>query len=124
MVCEAPEPALVCHLDAAVRRPSDRDEVRRHRHSCWLLRAGASGLFRGPSKPDQCPTEPEALGGLTPIGSGVNSNDVFMIKLDSSGSPVWAKSFGSTSTGLDKGYGIAVDVSGAAPTRLGLLLIA
>ncbi len=59
---------------------------------------------------------PEALGGLTPIGSGVNSNDVFMIKLDSSGSPVWAKSFGSTSTGLDKGYGIAVDASGGSYT--------
>ena len=38
----------------------------------------------------------------------------FMIKLNASGSPVWAKSFGST--GNDNGYGIAVDASGNSYT--------
>ena len=43
---------------------------------------------------------------LTAVGSA----DIFMIKLNSSGSAVWAKGFGSSSN--DQGNGIAVDASG------------
>ena len=47
---------------------------------------------------------------LTAVGGG----DIYMIKLDSSGSPVWAKSFGGS--GSDIGRGIAVDASGNSYT--------
>ncbi|TFJ82991.1 hypothetical protein NSK_005680 [Nannochloropsis salina CCMP1776] len=42
------------------------------------------------------------------------STDIFIIKLDSSGSPVWATSFGGTSN--DIGFAIAVDASGSSYT--------
>ncbi len=42
--------------------------------------------------------------------SSIGSNDVFIIKLDATGSFVWAKSFGGFNN--DFGYSIAVDVSG------------
>jgi hypothetical protein len=41
--------------------------------------------------------------------TGVGFSDIFMIKLDALGSPVWAKSFGSTLG--DYGYGIGVDTN-------------
>jgi hypothetical protein len=44
---------------------------------------------------------------LTNAGTG---SDVFIVKLNSSGNDIWAKSAGGT--GSDRGYGIAVDPSG------------
>jgi len=46
--------------------------------------------------------------------TAVGGRDVFMIKLDPSGNPVWAQNFGGSST--DTGYGIAVDASGSSYT--------
>ncbi|TFJ85412.1 hypothetical protein NSK_003371 [Nannochloropsis salina CCMP1776] len=51
--------------------------------------------------------------GSTTLTSAGDS-DIFIIKLDSSGSPVWAMSFGGTSG--DIGYAIAVDASGSSYT--------
>jgi hypothetical protein len=52
--------------------------------------------------------------GTMTVGStaltAVGGEDIFVIKLNSSGSPVWAKGFGSSSN--DNGFGIAVDASG------------
>jgi hypothetical protein len=47
---------------------------------------------------------------LTAVGDA----DMFMIKLDSSGSPVWAKSFGGSDA--ESGWDIAVDASGNSYT--------
>ncbi|TFJ82667.1 hypothetical protein NSK_006091 [Nannochloropsis salina CCMP1776] len=44
----------------------------------------------------------------------IGSADIFMIKLDPSGNPVWTTSFGGINT--DSGYGIAVDASGSSYT--------
>jgi hypothetical protein len=52
--------------------------------------------------------------GDTTLTSAGGSQDIFIIKLDSSGSPVWARDFGGTS--LDYGYAIAVDESGSSYT--------
>ncbi|TFJ81186.1 hypothetical protein NSK_007483 [Nannochloropsis salina CCMP1776] len=52
------------------------------------------------------------VGSTTLTGAG--SRNVFMIKLDSSGSPTWATSFGGES--IDEGLGIAVDASGSSYT--------
>jgi hypothetical protein len=49
---------------------------------------------------------------LTPVGS--QEQDIFMIKLDASGNPVWARSFGGTAS--SSAYGIAVDASGNSYT--------
>ncbi|EWM29001.1 hypothetical protein Naga_100373g1 [Nannochloropsis gaditana] len=46
--------------------------------------------------------------------TAVGNDDVFMIKLDSSGSPVWATSFGGSE--YSRGVGIAVDASGSSYT--------
>jgi hypothetical protein len=56
--------------------------------------------------------------GTMTVGSttltAVGGRDIFIIKLDSSGSPVWAKSFGGSEN--DFGRGIAVDASGNSYT--------
>ncbi|EWM20836.1 secreted protein [Nannochloropsis gaditana] len=52
------------------------------------------------------------VGSTTLTSAG--SEDIFMIKLDPNGSPVWAQSFGGTDA--DEGYGIAVDASGSSYT--------
>ncbi|TFJ83285.1 hypothetical protein NSK_005446 [Nannochloropsis salina CCMP1776] len=61
-----------------------------------------TGYFRGSM----------TVGSTTLTSAG--SNDIFIIKLDSSGSPVWATSFGGTDD--DIGYAIAVDASGSSYT--------
>ena len=59
------------------------------------------------------------VGAMT-VGSttltAVGYQDIFMIKLDPSGSPVWAKGFGSSSDGANYGHSIAVDASGNSYT--------
>jgi hypothetical protein len=52
------------------------------------------------------------VGNTTLTSAG--TRDIFIIKLDSSGSPVWARRFGGTSN--DDGRGIAVDASGSSYT--------
>jgi len=52
------------------------------------------------------------VGSTTLTSAG--SDDIFMIKLDLDGNPVWAQSFGGTSR--DQGYSIAVDASGSSYT--------
>ena len=49
---------------------------------------------------------------LTPV----SIVDIFMIKLDASGSPVWATGFGSTASSLNQGFSIGVDASGSSYT--------
>src|SRR6056297_3467065 len=46
--------------------------------------------------------------------TAVGDRDIFMIKLDPDGNPVWAQSLGGTSR--DQGYSIAVDASGSSYT--------
>jgi hypothetical protein len=48
--------------------------------------------------------------------TAAGNTDVFMIKLDSSGSPTWATSFGGDSDSFVEGQGIAVDASGSSYT--------
>jgi hypothetical protein len=48
--------------------------------------------------------------------TAAGDTDVFMIKLDSSGSPTWATSFGGDSDSFVEGQGIAVDASGSSYT--------
>jgi hypothetical protein len=52
--------------------------------------------------------------GDTTLTSAGGSQDIFIIKLDSSGSPVWARDFGGIN--VDIGRGIAVDASGSSYT--------
>jgi hypothetical protein len=52
--------------------------------------------------------------GDTTLTSAGGSKDIFIIKLDSSGSPVWARDFGGIN--VDIGLGIAVDASGSSYT--------
>jgi len=52
------------------------------------------------------------VGNTTLTSAGLN--DIFMIKLDTDGNPVWAEGFGGT--GRDEGIGIAVDGSGSSYT--------
>jgi len=52
------------------------------------------------------------VGNTTLTSAG--SDDIFMIKLDPDGNPLWAQSFGSTA--YDQGYSIAVNASGSSYT--------
>jgi len=52
--------------------------------------------------------------GNTTLISSADSGDLFMIKLDPDGNPVWAQSFGATE--YDVGYSITVDASGSSYT--------
>lgn len=48
---------------------------------------------------------------LTRVGSLLNS-DIFIAKLDPSGNVLWAKSYGSSNSGLDQGYALGADPGG------------
>lgn len=47
--------------------------------------------------------------GVTNLQSNNNSNDAFIAKYTSNGELIWAKSFGSTNTGIERGNAITVD---------------
>ena len=48
--------------------------------------------------------------------TAVGNNDMFVIKLDASGSPLWAKSFEGGNVGFGRGNGIGVDAAGNSYT--------
>jgi hypothetical protein len=51
-----------------------------------------------------------SFGSLTLTNSGSASSDIFIVKLNSSGTEVWAKNAGGSAS--DRGYGIALDEAG------------
>ena len=50
------------------------------------------------------------FGSTTLVNDSANTNDIFIVKYDISGNPLWVKSAGGTLQ--DRGYGIAMDASG------------